>query len=318
MSARIIANNVSLDVPNFVQAERSAKTFLSTLFAAATSRPKREYRTILEDVSLEAREGDRIALLGRNGAGKTTLLRVLSGAFQPTRGEVEVHGSRQALLNLGLGFHVEATVRENIFLRAAAMSLPAREVSALLPSILEFSGLEECANHRLATLSSGQRMRLGFAISTSVQHDIMLMDEWFGAGDAEFVDKARMRMTDRVQGSKIVVLASHNFQMLREICNVGLVLDYGKVVHAGPIREAIDAYKAIYQSTPEYLARRAQIEAKETPEAKARRERAERRERQEREERRLARERRLAAEGKQAGAEEGTEPRAGQEDTDAR
>jgi len=257
MSSYILAQGVGLDVPNYVTADRSAKSFLSTLLAAATSRPHREFRTILEGVSLEAREGDRVALLGRNGAGKTTLLRVLSGAFQPTRGTVEVRGSRQALLNLGLGFHQEATVRENVFLRAAAMGLSGRETAGLLPSILEFSGLESCANHRLAVLSSGQRMRLGFAISTSVQHDIMLMDEWFGAGDAEFVDKARARMTDRVRGSKIVVLASHNFQMLREVCNLGLVLDFGRVVHFGPIREAIDAYKAIYQSTPEYRAQRA-------------------------------------------------------------
>jgi lipopolysaccharide transport system ATP-binding protein len=255
MSAHIIASNVSLEVPNFVQAERSAKTFLSTLVAAATSRPRREYRTILSDVSLEAREGDRVALLGRNGAGKTTLLRVLSGAFRPTKGAVEVSGSRQALLNLGLGFHAEATVRENIFLRAAAMGLPTRAVPPLIESIFEFSGLAACANHRLVTLSSGQRMRLGFAISTSVQHDIMLMDEWFGAGDASFVDKARDRMSGRVNGSKIVVLASHNFPMLREICNKGLVLDFGRTVYFGPINSAIDAYKEIYQAEPEYKAR---------------------------------------------------------------
>ena len=276
MEASIIARNVSLSVPNYVQAERSARTFFSTLLAAATSRPRREFRTILSNIDFEAHEGDRIALLGRNGAGKTTLLRVLSGAFQPTEGSVEVHGTRQALLNLGLGFNAEATVRENVFLRAAAMAWPAREVSAQLPSILAFAGLEECANHRLATLSSGQRMRLGFAISTSIQHDIMLMDEWFGAGDAEFVDKARLRMTDRVRGSKIVVLASHNFQMLREVCNRGVVVDHGRVVFSGEVREAIDAYKAIYQSTPEYLARRAQAEADESDAARTRRRRRDR------------------------------------------
>lgn len=259
MSAFITAKGVGLDVPNFVQTERSAKSFLSTLLAVATLWSRREFRTILDDVSLEAKEGDRIALMGRNGAGKTTLLRVLSGAFRPTRGAVEVHGSRQALLNLGLGFHQEATVRENVFLRAAAMGLAGRETARLLPSIMDFSGLGDCANHRLAVLSSGQRMRLGFAISTSVQHDIMLMDEWFGAGDAEFVDKARERMTDRVQGSKIVVLASHNFQMLREVCNLGMVMDYGRVVYFGPVRDAIDAYKGIYQASDEYKARHARV-----------------------------------------------------------
>lgn len=224
--------------------------------AAATSRPRREYREILSRVSFAAKEGDRIAIMGRNGAGKTTLLRMLSGAFKPTSGYVEVCGSVQALLNLGLGFHADGTVRENVFVRAAAMGVPTRQVTRDLEEILHFAGLDHAANHRLSTLSSGQRMRLGFALSTSIQHDIMLMDEWFGAGDAEFVDKARERMVGRVADSKIVVLASHSFQMLRRICSTGLVLEAGEMVYFGPINQAIDEYKKIYQSTPEYIARR--------------------------------------------------------------
>jgi len=159
-------------------------------------------------------------------------------------------------LNLNLGFNPEATVKENIFLRCAAMGLRPSQAQALIDPVLEFADLEGVINHRLATLSSGQRMRLGFAISTSLQHDIMLLDEWFGAGDAEFVEKARTRMTDRVAGSKIVVLASHNFQMLRQVCNFGLVLDGGTAKYFGPLEDAISAYKDIYQHSPQYLASR--------------------------------------------------------------
>lgn len=278
MSIHATAHEVTLQVPHFIQGEQRASTFASTLLAAATARPRREYRKILSGVTFAAREGDRIALMGRNGAGKTTLLRVLSGAFKPTSGHVEVHGSVQALLNLGLGFHQDATVRENIFVRAAAMGMGAGPVASQLDAILDFSGLGHAVNHRLSTLSSGQRMRLGFAISTSVQHDIMLMDEWFGAGDAEFVEKARDRMVDRVSGSGIVILASHSFQMLRRICNLGMVLDAGEMVYFGPITDAIDEYKKIYQATPEYIARRKfeaenerlvtqQIAARATPDA---------------------------------------------------
>lgn len=256
MSTYISATNVTLKVPHFIQGERPAGTFASTVFAAITARPRREYREILSNVTFEAREGDRVAVMGRNGAGKTTLLRMLSGAFKPTSGYVEVAGSVQALLNLGLGFHGDGTVRENVFVRAAAMGVPTRQVARDLDEILHFAGLGHAVNHRLSTLSSGQRMRLGFALSTTVQHDIMLMDEWFGAGDAEFVDKARERMVGRVADSKIVVLASHSFQMLRRICSVGIVLEAGEMVYFGPINQAIDEYKKIYQSTPEYIARR--------------------------------------------------------------
>jgi len=260
MDVELIARDVQLSVPNYVQRERSARSWFSTLVAAATSRLRREYRVLLEDVDFSIKAGDRLGLLGRNGAGKTTLLRVLAGSLQPTRGEVQVRGSRQALLNLGLGFHPEATLKENIYLRGTAMGLRPTQIRDLIDPVLEFAELSAVANHRLATLSSGQRMRLGFSVSTAVQHDIMLLDEWFGAGDADFIDRARARMSDRVAGSKIVVLASHNLNMIRQVCNVGLVMEGGRVHFQGPIEEAISSYKAIYQSSEEYQSNRKVIE----------------------------------------------------------
>src|SRR5690606_13760620 len=190
----------------------------------------------------EVREGERLAILGRNGAGKSTLLRVLNRVYQPSAGSVVVNGSCQALLNMSLGFNGEATVRENIFLRGIAMGLKASFLRGQVEQILDFSGLHEKVNHRLRTLSSGQKMRLGFAISTSVQHDIMLMDEWVGAGDADFMRRARDRMRSRVGGSKIVVLASHSTGLLRDICNRGIVLERGRLVHAGDITSALKYY----------------------------------------------------------------------------
>jgi lipopolysaccharide transport system ATP-binding protein len=262
VSARIIVKNVGLQVPHFVQTERFKRTAHQTLLSAAFTRSRRAMRTLLEGISFEAREGDRIAIMGRNGAGKTTLLRILTGAFQPTTGLLEIRGSRQALLNLGLGFNQEATVRENVYLRAIAMGLRIPEIHALMDPILEFAQLEHVLDHRLLTLSSGQRMRLGFSISTSVKHDIILLDEWLGAGDAGFVQRAKQRMTSHVNGSKIVVLASHNFPLLRKVCNKGLVIDDGKQAYFGPLEDAILAYKKIYQSDPLYVARRAGRAAK--------------------------------------------------------
>lgn len=252
MAPSIRVRDLVLDIPVFTQPSRRVGGWLRTLFAAATSPPRREIRRLLDGISFELGDGDRLALLGRNGAGKTTLLRVLSSAYRPTTGVVEITGRKQALLNLGLGFAGDATVRENIFLRALTMSMPLSSVHVLSESILDFAELADRQNDRLSTLSSGQRMRLGFAISTCIQHEVMLLDEWFGAGDAGFVQKARGRMAERANGSRIVVLASHNFSMLRKVCNRGLVLEAGRVAFDGGVEDAIKAYKAIYQAEPEY------------------------------------------------------------------
>ena len=244
-TARIHVQGLSLSIPTFLQDDRSASSWLSTLAVAAFRPSRREWRTLLSDISFELRDGDRLALLGRNGAGKSTLLRVLNGAFHPTSGTVEVSGSRQALLNIALGFHGEATVRENVFLRGTAMGLPLRRLHELVPEVLAFAGLEEKANHRLKTLSSGQRMRLGFSVSTCVQHDVMLMDEWIGTGDAEFITRAKKRMSSRVNGSRIVVLASHNTGLVKDVCNKGMVIEDGKMLFFGDIMSALSSYHSL-------------------------------------------------------------------------
>ena len=243
MTAHIRVRDVTLTVPLLLQRERSAKTMLGGLFTAATSAPVRTFRTILEGVTFEAQEGDRVALIGRNGAGKSTLLSVLTGIYIPTSGVVDVKGSRQALLNISLGFNKAATVRENIFLRGTAMGLSSRQIRTMVDSILEFSELADVAQHELHTLSSGQKMRLGFAISTSVDQDIILLDEWLGAGDSKFRERARTRMNDRVRGSKIVILASHDNELLKNVCNKGLLLHHGKPLYYGPINSALDRYR---------------------------------------------------------------------------
>lgn len=250
MTALLTAHHLSLELPIFLQADRSARSWLSTLWGAAFDPPKREFRTILDDISFSATEGDRIGIVGRNGAGKSTLLRVLAGTYQPTRGWLEAVGARQALLNISLGFNGEATVRENVFLRGTAMGLRTRQLRELMESLLDFAELGEKANHRLKTLSSGQRLRLGFAIATAVQQDIMIMDEWIGAGDASFITKARDRMRGRVDGAKIVVLASHNFSLLKEVCNKGLVIEAGRMEFFGGIDECLQEYQRILQQAP--------------------------------------------------------------------
>ncbi|WP_162457016.1 ABC transporter ATP-binding protein [Pseudoxanthomonas kalamensis] len=242
MSVHIRVRNLSLEVPAYFQREHEVKGWGSLFRNAAFSPPQRRLVKLLDSVSLDIGEGDRLAILGRNGAGKSTLLRVLNGVYRPTNGSIEIFGSCQALLNMALGFNGYATVRENIILRGVAMGMKSALLKAQMESILEFAGLAHKANHLLRTLSSGQRMRLGFAISTSVQHDIMLMDEWVGTGDANFMAQAKERMRSRVGGSKVVVLASHSVGLLRDICNKGIVLEGGRLIHAGDIVSSLRRY----------------------------------------------------------------------------
>ena len=236
------AHEVCLELP---QDSQSAGLGARLGLRSAVSGTFRRYVTVLNRVSFAAEEGDRIALLGLNGAGKSTLLRVLNGAFAPTRGRLEVRGTMQSLLNSTLGFAEQASVVENVMLRGTAMGLRRVQVQQALEDILDFAGLRERAQHRLHALSTGQRMRLGFAISTCVQPDILLMDEWIATGDAAFAERARSRLTQRFERSRIVVMASHGTELQRRMCNKALVLDGGRLRYYGALEEGIDVYAQI-------------------------------------------------------------------------
>ncbi|GAB3734988.1 ABC transporter ATP-binding protein [Luteimonas pelagia] len=251
----ISASNVTLTLPVYRQRSELSAGWMGTIAKAALRRPQREYATIIHEASFDFRDGDRVALVGLNGSGKSTLLHLLTGAYRPTSGVLEVSGSRQALMNISLGFNADATILENIYLRATAMGMPVREIQPHVGSILEFAGIAEKAVDRLRTLSAGQRMRLGFAISTALQHDIMLLDEWIGTGDAEFLRKARNRLQDRVEGSRILVVASHNFKLVRRLCNRALLMEGGRVVADADPSSVIRAYRARIE------ARRSEAEA---------------------------------------------------------
>ena len=245
MTAYIRVRGLGLELPYESQGDSRAPAHgLLATFSMA----QRTYASVLSKISFDAVEGDRVGIMGLNGAGKTTLLRVLNGALLPTHGGVEMHGSLQSLLSTTLGFSEYASLTENIILRGTAMGLRYRQVDAAVESILAFAGLSDRANHRLYTLSAGQRMRLGFAISTCVQPDILLMDEWIGAGDALFLERATERMTSRFHGSRIVVLASHSTQLLRSMCNKALVLDRGRMRFYGDIQGGMEAYREIISS----------------------------------------------------------------------
>ena len=196
----------------------------------------------LEPTSLRMNEGERVGLMGPNGAGKSTLLRVVSGVYRPTTGRATIEGSIGTLIDISLGMNPEATGRQNIFLRAAMLGIPRKEIKQKFDEIAEFSELKDFLEIPVRTYSSGMQLRLSFAVSTILVPDILVMDEWLSVGDQLFKEKAENRLREAVEGTKILVLASHDRKLLEKTCSRGLVLDRGTVSFDGPILEATNRY----------------------------------------------------------------------------
>ena len=198
----------------------------------------------LKNVSFDIKAGQRVGIIGRNGSGKSTLLRVLGGIYEPTAGALSMEGRISALFNISLGLRGESTGRENITLRGLVKGLSYKEIAEKAEEIIAFAELENFIDMPLRTYSSGMAMRLSFAIATAFSPEILLLDEWIGAGDAEFREKAQKRMHSLVSQSGITVIASHNRDLLRAVCDYGLWLDQGVMRAFRPIDEVYDLYDA--------------------------------------------------------------------------
>lgn len=204
---------------------------------------RRQYIQALESVSFELTEGDRLAIVGHNGSGKSTLLRALGGIYPPFTGSVESHGRIASLFNISLGFRQEASGYRNIILKGLMSGRSIREIERALPGIVEFSGLGGYIDMPLHTYSQGMAMRLAFSIATSFPNDILLMDEWIGAGDAAFREKVVERMNNYVDAARIIVIASHSSILLKRIANKAAWLESGKIRALGPVEEIADQYE---------------------------------------------------------------------------
>ncbi|EIM26164.1 ABC transporter ATP-binding protein [Microvirga lotononidis] len=196
----------------------------------------------LDQLSLTLGPGDRLALLGHNGAGKTTLLRVMAKLYAPTHGRVTIQGRVAPLLNLAFGMDMDSTGYDNIFIRGLFLGMSKAELRKKADAIAEFSELGDFLDLPMRTYSSGMRARLAFAISTHVETDILLLDEVVATGDARFFRKANQKLESFAQESKLLVLASHSNEVLRDLCNKALLLEHGRVKAFGAIDEVIETY----------------------------------------------------------------------------
>jgi len=198
---------------------------------------RKRYVTALDGVSFELQAGDRLGLVGANGAGKTTLLKVLYGIYAPTAGTVEIDGRVDALFNINMGFRKEATGRRNIVLRGLINGWSMDEIEARMEEIIAFSELGDFIDMPFKTYSQGMAARLAFSIATSMTPEILLMDEWIGAGDARFQEKAKARTAQLAERAGIIVLASHNHALLARTCNKILTLEAGKAKPVQSVKE---------------------------------------------------------------------------------
>jgi lipopolysaccharide transport system ATP-binding protein len=245
--ASIDARDVSVLFPLYHGSSRSLKKML---LAAASGRLAKDQRQrvvvrALSDISFSLKSGERLGLIGSNGAGKTTLLRVLAGIYEPVTGHVRLHGSMNALLDPSLGMNPELTGRENIMLRGLYNGMSRPMLTRLEQDVIEFSELSDFIDLPMRIYSAGMAVRLGFALATAIRPRILLMDEWFLAGDAGFMEKARRRVEDMVRAADILVLSTHSDEIMREWCTRVMWLDKGRIRADGLAAEVLDQYAAV-------------------------------------------------------------------------
>jgi ABC-type polysaccharide/polyol phosphate transport system ATPase subunit len=205
---------------------------------------KPSYVDALTNISLNLREGTRLGLIGPNGAGKSTLLRLMAGIYTPTAGSVESIGKTLTMFDLSYGMDEEADGYENIEIAGAVLGMSLGDIRKIKHEIADFSELGDAMNRPIKTYSAGMRVRLAFGMVSSLNSDILLIDEIIGVGDSRFMKKASDRIRKQSEATKVFVLASHSEGVLRDFCTTGAVISAGKMCFHGQIDEAIAFYNA--------------------------------------------------------------------------
>lgn len=221
------------------------KTTIRQSFANLTRRgePRDREFWALRDVTFRLVHGESLAVIGPNGAGKSTLLQALAGILVPSAGSIEVRGRISSLLTLGAGFDEDLTGRDNIRLAGAFLGMDTAEINDRLEGIVEFADLGEFIDAPLKVYSSGMRARLGFAIATSVDPDILLLDEVLATGDQVFRAKSKARVLELVRAAKAIVLVTHDMAWVTEYCNRALLLEHGRVVSEGEPADVVATHR---------------------------------------------------------------------------
>lgn len=217
----------------------------------------------LHNFSFELEQGQSLALVGPNGAGKTTILKLLAHITKPTSGAIQTRGSLSALIELGAGFHPDLTGRENIFLNGTILGLTRRDVQSRLDEIIAFSELEQFIDTPVKRYSSGMTVRLGFAVASCIEPDILLVDEVLAVGDAAFQQKCMQRIHSLVRKGTSIIFVSHNLYLIQAVCERAIYIDHGQLKLQGSTGQVIDAYERdLHNKRAQKLQMEAEVQSK--------------------------------------------------------
>ncbi len=218
----------------------SLRGTLASIFKKQSS--KGEDFWALKNVSFEIKKGDVIGIIGKNGAGKSTLLKILSQITKPTEGRIEINGRVASLLEVGTGFHPELTGRENIFLNGTILGMSRKEVTSKFDEIVAFSGIRKFIDTPVKRYSSGQYVRLAFAVAAHLEPEILIIDEVLAVGDIEFQKKCLGKMKDVAGKGRTVIFVSHNMTAVKQLCNKAILINNGSIIFNGTTSETIEEY----------------------------------------------------------------------------
>lgn len=244
--ALIKLDSVSLEFPIYNMSARSLKKRLVNLSTGGNLLKDAHESVVvkaLDNLSITFQKNDSVGLIGSNGAGKSTLLRLLAGIYEPTRGQIEITGKVSSILDMRLGLNPEATGYENIIMTGMLLGYKRKEILARQDEIADFTELGDYLSAPVRTYSTGMMLRLAFGVVTSIQPEILLLDEIVGTGDANFIEKARARLMTLIKSSNIVILSSHSLDIIEQFCNKLLILEKGQVKYFGDCKEGIARYK---------------------------------------------------------------------------
>jgi ABC-type polysaccharide/polyol phosphate transport system ATPase subunit len=245
--APVISSNLAIDVHDLgvrYNLRFTRKTTLRQSFYKLSSRETGEkHFWALRDVTFKLTRGESLAVIGPNGAGKSTLLQALAGIITPSEGVIDVNGHVSTLLTLGAGFDPDLTGRENILLAGAFLGISPRDMRDRLDSIIDFADIGQFMEVPIKTYSSGMRARLGFAIATSVDPDILLIDEVLATGDQAFREKSKGRVLELARGAKAIVLVTHDMNWVTEFCNRAMLIERGHVVAEGAPEDIVEQHQ---------------------------------------------------------------------------
>ena len=211
------------------------------LFSFNRSVRHKEFKA-LEDVSFEVKKGEALGIVGRNGAGKSTLLQIIAGTLLPTKGTVSITGRVSALLELGSGFNLNFTGRENIYLNAAILGLTKNEIEERSDSIIEFADIGDFIDQPVKTYSSGMQLRLAFAVQAAIDPEILIVDEALAVGDSPFQAKCYRRLRELLDAGTTVIIVTHSNEVIRSFCSTAIWLLRGRIEDIGPAKRVSDAY----------------------------------------------------------------------------